>query len=106
MMRGRGASLDVNGGAHTPDVAEHAQIAVDFRLNAGRLFRSVRELHRRPSIDRGHLADDRDRIEIAGTTRRTADEIVGEVGAPAETDADAAGEMLVGFRDRADIHAV
>ena len=70
------------------------------------LFRIVREFHRRPSVDRRHLADDRDRIEIGGTIRRAADKIIGEVGAPAKADADAAGEMAVGFLDRADIHAV
>ena len=68
-------------GANPAGVAEHPQIALDFRRAAGGFFRIIGKLHRRPAVDRGHLADDRDRIEIGGTIRRAADEIVGEVGA-------------------------
>src|SRR5204863_4821600 len=91
--------LHMHRGADPSDIAEHAQIAIDFRLNAGRLFRIVGQFYGRPSVDRRYLADDRDRIEIDRTIRRAADEIVGQVGAPAETDADTAGEMLVGLLD-------
>ena len=92
--------------AHAAGIAEHAQIALDFGLDAGGLFRIVREFHGRPAVDRRHLADDRDRIEIDRAVGGAADEIIGEVGAPAEADPDPAGEMMVGLLDRSDIHAV
>src|SRR5437660_12305251 len=69
-------------GADAADIAEHAQVALDLRLNAGGLLRIVRQLHRGPSIDRRYLADDGDRIEIGRAVRGAADEVVGEVGAP------------------------
>src|SRR2546430_444401 len=86
-------------GANAADIAEHAQIALDFRLNAGGFLRIVRQLHRRPSIDRRHLADDGDRIEIGRSVRGAADEVIGEIGAPTETDADAALEVVKGLLD-------
>src|SRR5215470_10740281 len=95
---------DMHRGADAADIAEHAQIAIDLGLDAGRLFRIVRQLHRRPAVHRGHLADDRDRIEIGGAVGRAADEIVGEVGAPAEADADTALEMAIGLLDRIHVH--
>src|SRR3954464_11512269 len=84
---------------YAPDIAEHAQIAIDFRLDAGGLLRIVGQLHRGPPVDRRHLADDRDRIEIGRSIRCAADEIIGEVGAPAEADANAALEVVIGFLD-------
>ena len=101
----RGRS-DVHGGAHAAGISEHAQVSLDFGGNAGRLLRVVGQFHRRPSVDRSHLADDRDRIEIGGTIGGAADEIIGEVGAPAKADADAPGKMPVRLLDRADIHRV
>src|SRR5277367_1730777 len=91
----RTCSLHMHRAANAAGVAEHAQIALHFGWAAGGFFRIVRELYRGPPVDRGHLADDRDRIEVAGTIRRAADKIIGQVGAPAETDSDAAGKMPV-----------
>ena len=66
----------------------------------GGLFRVVREFHRRPAVDRRHLADDRDRVEIDRAVGRASDEIIGEIGAPAEADPHPAGEMPIGLLDR------
>src|SRR3978361_510921 len=98
--------LYVYGGADTAGIAEHTQITLDLGCRSGGLLGIIRQLARGPAVDRRHLADQRDRIEIGRTVRRAADEIVGEVGAPAERDADASGKMPVGLLDRADIHAV
>src|SRR5260370_1233439 len=87
-------------------IAKYAQVALDFGRTAGRLFRVVREFYRRPAVDRCHLADNRDWIEIGRAVRRASHEIIGQVGAPAEADPDPAGEMTVGLLDRSDIHAV
>src|ERR1700736_1636543 len=100
------APSNMHRAANAPGVAEDAKITVKLRRTAGRLFRIVREFYRRPAIDRRHLADDRDRVEIDRAIRRAADEIIGQVGAPAKTDTDTAGEMAVGLLDRSDIHAV
>jgi hypothetical protein len=51
-------------GANAAGVSEHAQVTLDLRRRTGRLFRIVREFDRGPAVDRRHLADDRDRIEI------------------------------------------
>src|SRR5215468_11373009 len=93
-------------GADAADIAEYAQITIDLRLNAGGFLRIVRQLHRGPSIDRRHLADDGDWIEIGRPVRGAADEVVGEVGAPTETDADAALEVVKGLLDGVDVHAI
>ena len=82
----------MHGGANAPGIAEHAKITVKLGRAAGRFFRIVRELHGRSAVDRRHLTDQRNRIEIGGAIRRASDEIVGQVGAPAKADADAAGE--------------
>src|SRR3984957_4182801 len=97
---------DMHGGANPPRIAEYPQIALDFGRTAGGFFRIVREFDGRPTVDRRHLADDRDRIEIDRAVGPASDEIIGEVGAPAETDPDPAGEMSVGLLDRSDVHAV
>src|SRR5882724_8257567 len=105
VQTGIGAS-HMHRAANAAGIAEDAKIAVKLGRAAGRFFRVVREFYRRPAIDRRHLADDRDRVEIDRTVRRASHEIIGQVGAPAETDADTAGEMAVGLLDRSDIHAV
>src|SRR5260370_14787905 len=87
-------------------VSEYAQITVNFRRTACSFFRVVREFYGRPAIDRRHLANDRDRIEIDGAVRRATHEIIGQVGAPAKTYPDPAGKMTVGLFDRSDVHAV
>src|ERR1700676_3345706 len=92
--------------ANPAGVAEYAQITLDLGRITGGLFRIIREFYGRPAVDRRHLADDRDRIEIDRAVRRASDEIIGQVGAPAEADPDPAGEMPVGFLDRSDIHGV
>ena len=78
-------------GANPAGVAEHAQITFHFRRRTGRLFRIVREFDGGPAVDRRYLADDRDRIEVGRTVRRAADEVIGQVGAPAKADPDPAG---------------
>jgi len=88
------------------DVAEYAKVALDFGRRTCRLFRIVRELHGRPAVDRCHLADDRDRIEIDRAIRCASHEIVGQVGAPAKTDPDAPVKVTVGLLNGPDIHAV
>src|SRR5258708_17852463 len=93
-------------GANPAGVSKYPQITVKFSRAAGGLFRIVREFYRRPAVDRRHLADDRDRVEIDGTIRRATDEIIGQVGAPSETYPHAAGKMPVGLFDRSDVHAV
>src|ERR1700694_1499314 len=100
------AASNMHGAANAAGIAEDAKIAVKLGRTAGRLFRIVREFYRRPAVDRRHLADDRNRVEIDRTVRRAADEIIGQVGAPAEADTDTAGDMAVGLLDRSDIHAV
>src|SRR3982074_1774232 len=92
--------------AHPAGAAKYPQIALDFGCAAGGFVRSVREFYGGSAIGRRHLAHDRDRIEIGGTIRRAAHEIIGEVGAPAKTDPDPAGEMAVGLFDRSDVHGV
>ena len=106
MERELALALDQHRLAHAAGVAEHAQITLDLRGQAGRLLRIVGELDGRMSVDRRHLADQRDRIEIERAVRRAADEIIGEVGAPAEGEPHPAGEVVIGLLDRADIHRV
>src|ERR1700730_4922688 len=96
----------MNGGANPACVSEYAQITLDFGRTARRLFRVVRELYRRPAVDRRHLANDRNGIEIDRTIRRASYKVIGQVGAPAEADPHPAGKMAVGLLDRSDIHAV
>ena len=81
-------------------IAKYSKIALDFRLNARRFFRIVREFYRWSSIDRGHLANDRDGIQIDRAIRRTSHEIIGQIGAPAKTQPDPAGKMTVSLFDR------
>src|SRR5215470_6781489 len=99
-------TLHMHRGADAADIAEYAQITIDLRLNAGGFLRIVRQLHRGPTIDRRHLADDGDRIEIGRSVGGAADEVIGEVSAPTETDADAALEVMEGLLDGIDVHAV
>src|SRR3954453_9044989 len=77
-------ALDQHRLAHAAGVAEEAQIALDLRRQAGRLLGIVGKLDGRTSVDRRHLADQRDRIEVERAVRRAADEIIGEIGSPAE----------------------
>src|ERR1700687_5230452 len=92
--------------ANPAGISKYAQIAVKFSRTTRCFFRVVREFYGRPAIDRGHLADDRDRVEIDRAVRRASDAIIGQVGAPAETYPDPAGKMTVGLLDRSDVHAV
>src|SRR5436305_15216282 len=97
-------SSNMDRGANPACVAEYPQITFDFGQITGGFFRVVRKFYRRPAVDRRHLADDRDRIEIDRAVWRTSHEIIGQVGAPAETDPHPAGEMVVDILDRSDIH--
>src|SRR6266852_7648727 len=97
---------DMHRGANPACVAEYPQITLDFRRITGAFFRIVREFYRRPAVDRRHLADDRDRIKIDRAVRRASHEIIGQVGAPAETYPHPAREMTIGLFDRSDVHAV
>jgi hypothetical protein len=106
MSGGTADISDVHRAPHPAGAAKYPQIALDFGRAAGGFFRIVRELYGGSAVDRRHLAYDRDWIEIGGTIRRAAHEIIGEVGAPAETYPDPAGEMAVGLFDRSDVHAV
>src|SRR4051794_38524992 len=90
---------DVYRAADSPFIPKNSQITLNFRLNTRRLFRIVRELYRWSAIDRGHLANDRDRIEIHRAIRGASHEIICQIGAPAETDPDPAGEMTVCLLD-------
>src|SRR5260221_12504332 len=92
--------------ANPAGIAKYPQITLDLGCAAGGFFRIVREFHGRPAVDRRSLADDRDRVEIDRTVWRASDEIIGQVGAPAEADANAAGKMTVGLFDRSDVHGV
>src|SRR6202158_6481380 len=92
--------------ANPAGVAEDAQIAVNSGRSPRLLFRIVRQFYRRPALSRGHLADDRNRIEIDRAVRRASDEIVSLVGAPAKAYPHAPGKMTVGLLDRSDVHAV
>src|SRR3954469_1387730 len=62
--------LDQHRLAHAAGVAEDAQIALDLRGQAGRLLGIVGELDGRMSVDRRHLADQRDWIEVERAVRR------------------------------------
>src|SRR5437667_2036333 len=86
-------SSNMDRGANPACVAEYPQITFDFGQITSGFFRVVRKFYRRPAVDRRHLADDRDRIEIDRAVRRASHEIIGQVGAPAETDPHPAGEM-------------
>src|SRR5260370_21949024 len=97
---------DMHRGGKPAGVAEYPQIPFDFERIAGGFFRIVRKFYRRPAVDRRHLADDRDRIELDRAVRRTSHEIIGQVGAPAATYPHPAREMTVGLLDRSDGHAV
>src|SRR2546429_9683833 len=99
-------SSHMHRGANPACVAEYPQITFDFGQITGGFFRVVQKFYRRPAVDRRHLADDRYRIEIDRAVRRASDEIVGQVGAPAETYPHPAGEMTIGLLDRSDVHAV
>src|SRR5437667_98563 len=99
-------SSNMDRGANPACVAEYPQITFDFGQITSGFFWVVRKFYRRPAVDRRHLADDRDRIEIDRAVRRASHEIIGQVGAPAETDPHPAGEMTIGLFDRSDVHAV
>src|SRR5215212_7196859 len=90
---------DVYRAADSPLIAKNPQITLNFRLNARCLFRIVGELYGWPAIDRGHLANDRDRIEIHRTIRRASHEIIRQIGAPAKAYPDAPGKMPVRILD-------
>jgi len=65
--------------------AEHATIARDLFGRPEHLVGIVGELDRRPPVDVGDFADDRDRLQFAvDPVGRAALEVVGEVGAPAD----------------------
>src|SRR6266478_1858897 len=98
--------LHMHRSANPAGVAEYPEIAFDFGRITGGFFRIVRKFYRRPAVNRRHLADDRDRIEIDRAVRRASHEIIGQVGAPAETYPHPAGEMTIGLLDRSDIHAI
>src|SRR5690606_14290169 len=74
-------------------LAEDAQVAGDFIAVACRLFRVVGQLDRRAAVRLRDLADQRNGVEPVRRGRRTAFEIVREVGAPAEGHANPALEM-------------
>src|SRR5690242_3495074 len=57
-------ALHMHRHADAADIAEHAQVSLDLGRIAGRLLRIVGEFDGGPAIDRRHLADDRDWIEI------------------------------------------
>src|SRR6266849_8595146 len=97
---------DVHRGANPACVAEYPQITFDFGRITGGFFRIVREFYRRPAVDRRHLADDRDRIEVDRAVRRASHEIIGQVGAPAETYPNPAGEMTIALFDPSAVHAL
>src|ERR1700681_2150575 len=97
---------DMYRAANPAGVAEYAQITLDLGRITGGLFRIIREFYGRPAVDRRHLADDRNRIELDRAVRRASNEIIGQVGAPAETDPHPAGKMPISLFDRSDVHAV
>src|SRR5689334_8255190 len=87
-------------------IAEYPDITSDLGRLARRLFGIVGELHRRLSIGRTDLADQRDRIELVIGERRAIDEIIGEVGTPAEGHADLSREVKIGFLYHVDVQPV
>src|ERR1700722_11234171 len=99
-------SSDMYRATNPASISKYPQIAVKFGRTTRRLLRIVRELYGWMAVDRRHLANDGDRIKIGGAIRRASHEVISQIGAPAETDADAAGKMTIGFFDRSDIHAV
>src|SRR5436305_6444234 len=99
-------SSDMRRSTDAPLIAKDTQITLNFRLTACRLFWIVRELDGRSAVDRGHLADDRDRIEIHRAVRCASDEIICQIGPPAKTYPDSACKMTVRLLDRIDIHGV
>src|ERR1700738_124851 len=56
---------DMHCAATPAGIAEYPQITFNLGWAAGCLFRIVRELDGRLSVDRRHFADKRDRVEIA-----------------------------------------
>src|SRR5216684_8075824 len=93
------AGSNIHRAANPAGIAKHPQITFDLHRAAGGLFRIVRKLDRRVAVHRRHLADDRDRIEVDRAVCRASDEIVGQVGAPAEADAYPPGKAVVGLLD-------
>src|SRR5260370_4127467 len=73
--------------------AEDAQIARDFAGQSHRLVGIVGELQGRPAIRLADLADQRYRMQPVVRLGRAADEVVGEVGAPAKAHSHLAVKM-------------
>src|ERR1700712_2118888 len=83
--------------------AEHFTVGDDLIGGAGRLVVVVAQLDRGVAVHALDLADQRDGPEWIRSVRMAADEIVGEVGPPAEADLYPAAEMPL---DAGDVGAV
>src|SRR5690606_24805483 len=76
--------------------AEKIKVTFDFLGLAGRLQRVVGKLDRRPPVGARDLAHQRDRRQRAAAIRFAADEIIGQIGPPAEAHAHLSTEMAIG----------
>src|ERR1700722_5882487 len=86
--------------------AEDAAVARNEFRRAGGFVGIVGKCDNGDSVGAGELADQRDGLESIFTTRMTAAEVVGEQGAPAVGETDAAVEVLVQANDLVGVQAV
>ena len=89
------------------DRPEQATVPLDLLRRPQRLVGIVGELHRRPSVRLRNLADERDRLELSiGARGHAAEEVVGQIGAPAEGEIDPSAQGARRLLDRIDVHCV